>query len=231
MLAIAADRRGDRRRRQGARSRRGRAPPEGEVEGRHGAFPSHQTHEPGTAAARRRRLSCAPRSAADFPAWARLREQSRAFLTPWEPIWPDDDLTRAAFRRRLRRQAEEMARDESYAFLIFDATSDELLGGLTLGGIRRGVAQAATLGYWMGAPHAGKGHMTRAVAAVVALRLRDAAPASHRGGLHSRQRAVDGAAGAQRLPSRRAGARLSEDQRRMARSCPVRAVRGRGDAP
>ncbi len=108
-----------------------------------------------------------PAVSSDYFAWARLREQSRAFLTPWEPIWPDDDLTRAAFRRRLRRQAEEMARDESFAFLIFDATSDELLGGLTLGGIRRGVAQAATLGYWMGAPHAGKGHMTRAVAAVV----------------------------------------------------------------
>ncbi len=59
-----------------------------------------------------------------------------------------------------------MARDESFAFLIFDSTSDELLGGLTLGGVRRGVAQAATLGYWMGASHAGKGRMTRAVGAV-----------------------------------------------------------------
>jgi ribosomal-protein-alanine N-acetyltransferase len=108
-----------------------------------------------------------PAIAADYPTWARLREQSRAFLTPWEPTWLSDDLTRAAFRRRLRRQAEDMAGDESFAFLIFDSTSDELLGGLTLGGIRRGVAQAATLGYWMGAPHAGKGRMTRAVAAVV----------------------------------------------------------------
>ena len=108
-----------------------------------------------------------PAIAADYPAWARLREQSRAFLTPWEPTWTPDDLTRAAFRRRLRRQAEDIAADESFAFLIFDATSDELLGGLTLGGIRRGVAQAATLGYWMGAPHAGQGRMTRAVAAVV----------------------------------------------------------------
>ena len=108
-----------------------------------------------------------PAIAADYSAWARLREQSRAFLTPWEPTWLSDDLTRAAFRRRLRRQAEEIAGDESFAFLIFDSTSDELLGGLTLGGIRRGVAQAATLGYWMGAPHAGKGRMTRAVAAVV----------------------------------------------------------------
>lgn len=108
-----------------------------------------------------------PAIAADYAAWARLREQSRAFLAPWEPTWLSDDLTRAAFRRRLRRQAEDVAADESFAFLIFDATSDELLGGLTLGGVRRGVAQAATLGYWMGAPHAGKGRMTRAVAAVV----------------------------------------------------------------
>ena len=167
----------------------------------------------------------------DFPAWARLREQSRAFLTPWEPTWPEDDLTRAAFRRRLRRQAEEMARDESFAFLIFEATTDELLGGLTLGGVRRGVAQAATLGYWMGAPHAGKGHMTRAVAAVVRFGFGTAAAASHRSGLHSRQRAVDGAAEAQRVPSRRIRARLSEDQRRVARSRLVRARRGRGDAP
>ena len=107
-----------------------------------------------------------PAIAADYAAWARLREQSRAFLTPWEPTWLSDDLTRAAFRRRLRRQAEDIAGDESFAFLIFDSTADELLGGLTLGGVRRGVAQAATLGYWMGAPHAGKGRMTRAVAAV-----------------------------------------------------------------
>jgi len=109
-----------------------------------------------------------PAQNADFLAWAGLRERSRAFLTPWEPTWPDDDLTRLAFRRRLRRQTEEMARDECFAFLIFDENSDALVGGITLGGIRRGVAQAATLGYWMGAPYAGQGRMTRAVAAVVA---------------------------------------------------------------
>ena len=106
-----------------------------------------------------------PAVGGDFAAWAQLRANSRAFLTPWEPTWPEDDLTRAAFRRRLRRQVEDMARDESFAFLIFDSATDALLGGLTLGGIRRGVAQAATLGYWMGAAHAGRGHMTRAVAA------------------------------------------------------------------
>src|ERR1700734_4462165 len=67
----------------------------------------------------------------------------------------------------LKRQDDDMVRDEAYSFLIFDSAADELLGGITLGGIRRGVAQSGTLGYWMGAPHAGKGRMTRAVAAAV----------------------------------------------------------------
>ena len=108
-----------------------------------------------------------PATPGDFSSWTRLRAASWAFLEPWEPTWPDDDLTQAAFRRRLRRQDEDIARDEAYAFLIFDQTSDELLGGITLGGIRRGVSQSGTLGYWMGAPHAGKRRMTRAVAATV----------------------------------------------------------------
>ena len=108
-----------------------------------------------------------PATAADFHAWARLRAASRSYLEPWEPTWPEDDLTQAAFRRRLRRQEEDIARDEAYAFLIFDQTSEDLLGGLTLGGIRRGVSQTGTLGYWMGAAHAGKGRMTRAVSATV----------------------------------------------------------------
>ena len=41
-----------------------------------------------------------PPAATDYSEWASLREQSREFLTPWEPVWPSDDLTRAAFRRR-----------------------------------------------------------------------------------------------------------------------------------
>ncbi len=109
-----------------------------------------------------------PAQGDDYLAWSTLREKSREFLAPWEPMWPADDLTRGAFRRRLRRQAEEIGRDESFPFLIFEEGSNILLGGLTIGGIRRGVAQAGTLGYWMGAPHAGKGHMTRAVAVAVA---------------------------------------------------------------
>jgi ribosomal-protein-alanine N-acetyltransferase len=106
-----------------------------------------------------------PSELRDFAEWAALREQSRAFLTPWEPVWPADDLTRASFRFRVRRHAEEMARDEAYSFLLFREEDNVLLGGLSFGYVRRGVSQSASLGYWMGAPYAGKGFMTRAVSA------------------------------------------------------------------
>ncbi|MEP6149343.1 MAG: hypothetical protein ABJ201_18140 [Nisaea sp.] len=35
----------------------------------------------------------------DWREWAELRAISRDFLVEWEPRWPDDDMTRAAFRR------------------------------------------------------------------------------------------------------------------------------------
>ncbi len=96
----------------------------------------------------------------DFAEWAALRETSRDFLTPWEPTWPADDLTRSAFRRRLRRYAEDQRSDQAYAFFLFRSGDDALVGGLTLANLRRGVAQAGSLGYWIGAPHAGRGYMT-----------------------------------------------------------------------
>jgi ribosomal-protein-alanine N-acetyltransferase len=103
----------------------------------------------------------------DYAEWAALRERSRAFLTPWEPIWPADDLTRTAYRRRLRRYAEDLRNDQAYAFFIFRKPDQVLVGGLTLANIRRGVAQAGSLGYWMGAPFAGRGLMTEAVRALI----------------------------------------------------------------
>lgn len=103
----------------------------------------------------------------DFSAWAALREQSREFLTPWEPIWPADDLTRSAYRRRLRRYVEDQRNDQAYAFLVFRSEDGLLVGGLTLANIRRGVAQAGSLGYWTGAPFAHRGYMSAAVRALL----------------------------------------------------------------
>src|ERR1700760_970455 len=103
----------------------------------------------------------------DFEEWAALREMSRDFLTPWEPTWPDDDLTRSAFRRRIKRYSEDLRADQGYAFLIARYSDGALVGGLTLANIRRGVAQAGRVGYWMGQPFIKQGYMTAAVRAVI----------------------------------------------------------------
>ena len=103
----------------------------------------------------------------DYSEWTTLREASRAFLTPWEPTWPSDDLSRSAFRRRLRRYAEDQRADTSYAFFLFRKSDDALVGGLTLANIRRGVAQAGSLGYWIGEPFARRGLMTGALHGLV----------------------------------------------------------------
>jgi [ribosomal protein S5]-alanine N-acetyltransferase len=108
-----------------------------------------------------------PPQMADYAEWASLREKSRSFLVPWEPTWPHDDLTRSAFRRRLKRYAEDQRADQAYAFFIFQGENNVLLGGLTLANIRRGVAQAGSLGYWLGQPFIRRGYMTAAVTALV----------------------------------------------------------------
>jgi ribosomal-protein-alanine N-acetyltransferase len=108
-----------------------------------------------------------PPQVGDHAEWAALRDLSRGFLTPWEPVWPDDDLTRGSFRRRLKRYAEDQRNDLAYAFLIFRNADQALVGGLTLANIRRGVAQTGSIGYWVGAPFARHGYMTAAVRALI----------------------------------------------------------------
>jgi ribosomal-protein-alanine N-acetyltransferase len=54
-----------------------------------------------------------------------------------------------------------------YALFVFCANRGDLVGGLTLCNVRRGVTQACTLGYWIGAPYARQGYMTAAVRAVI----------------------------------------------------------------
>ena len=104
----------------------------------------------------------------DHEEWAALRERSRDFLVPWEPTWPADDLTRSAFRRRLKRYAEDVRTDQAYAFFVVRRADSRIVGGLTLANVRRGVAQAGSLGYWMGEPFARHGYMSAAVDAMTA---------------------------------------------------------------
>ena len=104
---------------------------------------------------------------ADFRAWTELRRESAAFLIPWEPAWSDDHLSRASFTARVHWAARAEAQGTGLPLFLVRRADERLVGAITLDNIRRGPAQAGTLGYWVGAPFARQGYMREAILALV----------------------------------------------------------------
>jgi ribosomal-protein-alanine N-acetyltransferase len=113
------------------------------------------------------RVMLRPPERGDFEEWAELRSKSRRFLTPWEPSWSADGLTRGAFRRRLQRYAADWRTDQGYSFFIYRQQDGALVGGIGLSNVRRGVAETGSLGYWVGERAARQGYMTEGLALTV----------------------------------------------------------------
>ncbi|MFT7059641.1 MAG: ribosomal-protein-alanine N-acetyltransferase [Pseudorhodobacter sp.] len=103
----------------------------------------------------------------DWHAWAALRQESAAFLTPWEPLWSPDHLKRRTFTNRVYWAARAQTQGTALPLLLVRRDDQALLGAITLDNIRRGPAQAGTLGYWVGAPFARLGFMREAILSVV----------------------------------------------------------------
>jgi ribosomal-protein-alanine N-acetyltransferase len=112
------------------------------------------------------RVFLRPPERGDYEAWANLRAGSRDFLSPWEPSWPPDALSRASFRARVARYAEDWRTDQAYNFFLF-AHDETLVGGIGVSNIRRGVSETASLGYWVGEQFARQRYMTSALPLVV----------------------------------------------------------------
>ncbi|WP_299611487.1 GNAT family N-acetyltransferase [uncultured Tateyamaria sp.] len=113
------------------------------------------------------RMTLRPPTHSDFRDWAGLRANSKEHLTPWEPSWAGDHLTRKAFTNRVYWAQRSVASGTAMPLFLFRRSDDALLGAITLDNIRRGPAQAGTLGYWTGATHARQGFMREAILAVV----------------------------------------------------------------
>lgn len=102
----------------------------------------------------------------DHAAWARLRHDSADFLRPWEPSWSPDHLGRRAFTNRVIWSARAEAEGSALPLFLIRRADRALLGAITMDHIRRGPAQSATIGYWMGQGHARQGYMHEAIEAL-----------------------------------------------------------------
>ena len=113
------------------------------------------------------RMTLRPPQHADFRPWTSLREESAEFLVPWEPTWASDHLSRKSFTNRVYWAQRSLASGSAVPMFLIRREDEELLGAITLDNIRRGPAQAGTLGYWIGARFARQGYMREAIEAMV----------------------------------------------------------------
>ena len=112
------------------------------------------------------RLTLRPPMHSDYTPWQTLRSGSRGFLAPWEPTWAADHLSRKAFTNRVYWASRSINGGTAVPLFLIRRDDEALVGAITLDNIRRGPAQAGTLGYWTGQPYARNGYMAEAIAAV-----------------------------------------------------------------
>lgn len=113
------------------------------------------------------RMTLRPPVHGDFRAWSALRADSAEFLTPWEPTWAADHLTRKSFTNRVYWAQRSISNGTAVPLFLIRRSDEAVLGAITLDHIRRGPAQAGTTGYWIGEPYARHGYMREAIEAVV----------------------------------------------------------------
>ena len=104
----------------------------------------------------------------DYSEWYRVREEGKDFLLKWEPHRARDYSGRKSFRHRVYWSARSVSEGRALPLFLTDKTSGQFMGALTLDNIRRGPAQMANLGYWIGPEFARQGFMREAVVGLVA---------------------------------------------------------------
>ena len=113
------------------------------------------------------RMYMRPPERRDHAEWAQLRRSGEEFLREWEPVWARDHLSQRAFRYRVSWARNAIEADRALPVFLFRREDDRMLGAITLDNIRRGPAQSASVGYWIGQDHARQGYMSEALAALV----------------------------------------------------------------
>jgi ribosomal-protein-alanine N-acetyltransferase len=95
-----------------------------------------------------------------------LRRDAEA-TARWDPPRSPDYYTLEGQRRRIERLLLRHATGESWPAVVLDG--DRVIGQITVQEILQRAWRKASIGYWIGTPHQGQGHATRAVDLVTRL--------------------------------------------------------------
>jgi ribosomal-protein-alanine N-acetyltransferase len=103
----------------------------------------------------------------DIPDLLKLYLDNAEFLKPWEPARSPGFFTPEGIGYIVHADQEASRADEAYAFGLFLAENDRLIGRFRLSWIMRGFAETCNLGYFLDEPFNGRGYSTRAVKRLV----------------------------------------------------------------
>jgi ribosomal-protein-alanine N-acetyltransferase len=116
------------------------------------------------------RVELRPLEGSDFDLWRAVRERSREWLEPWEPMAdptsPDPVTDAEAFRARCGAWERQRHFDTAYGYGMF-VHEGPFIGEVSLGSVQRGPFQSAFVGYWVDAEHAGQGYVPEGVAIIL----------------------------------------------------------------
>lgn len=89
----------------------------------------------------------------------------------WDPPRSPDYYTLEGQRRRIERMLLRHATGESWPGVVLDG--DAVIGQIVVQDILQRAWRKASLGYWIGTPHQGQGHATRAVGLAINFMISD----------------------------------------------------------
>ncbi|GAA3880082.1 hypothetical protein GCM10022381_22940 [Leifsonia kafniensis] len=101
----------------------------------------------------------------DAPALAAAYVRNREYLSPWEPVRPEEYYTEAWQASDIANRLVAVKSGEGYPLGLF--ADDTLVGRFNVAGIVRGPFQSAGLGYWVDTSYAGRGLASAAVQLIV----------------------------------------------------------------
>ena len=99
---------------------------------------------------------------ANYKKWKTIRESSKDFLTPWEPTWYTGEHSLKRYLKLLKIYSQKRKNHTQLSYFIFNG-GNELLGGINVFNIKKGVSQSCTIGYWIGEAYSNQGYMTKSL--------------------------------------------------------------------
>ena len=103
----------------------------------------------------------------DYELWVNLRRKSEDFLEAWEPERDRNFYSLSSYKARVKWANQKFNEKKTIHAFIFRQEDDILIGAITLSHLKRGAAQSASIGYWLGEPYVKNGYMSEAVKAII----------------------------------------------------------------